>query len=72
MSKVDWTKLPPKFAQDSIERGIFKPATDTHATVPQLMVLLSDAEFYSEGVDCTSGLRQSARATVRALNRVFH
>jgi hypothetical protein len=72
---INWSKLPPRFTQDSIERGIFKPATDTHATVSQLLVLLSDAEFYADkhGPDqCSPGLIVSARATVKALKVWFH
>lgn len=71
---IDWTKLPPKFTNDSAEREIFKPETDTHATVAQLRSLLLDAEYYTDALgpdQCPPGLVASARATVKALRRMF-
>lgn len=71
---VDWRKFPPYFTGDSIERGIFKPETDTHASAEQISALLSDAEYYTDkhGPDmCPAGLIPSARAVVKHCRRAL-
>ena len=40
MNLINWTKFPPYFTSDSIDRGIFQPETDTHATHDQITELL--------------------------------
>lgn len=65
---IDIRKFPPYFMNDSIERQVFCPETETHATVDQVRELLADAEFYIDphGPDtCPPGLISSARATVK-------
>lgn len=62
--------FPAYFTSDSMERGIFKPETDSHATPAQLQALLADAKFYADpdGPDqCPPGLIASARAIVKRL-----
>jgi len=68
MKLIRWYNFPPYFTTDSIERGIFKPQTDFHATREQIESLLADAEFYCDasGPDmCPAGLKHSARAVIR-------
>lgn len=65
---IDYSKWPPYFVADSIEREIFQPESDTHASVSQVRALIADAKFYTDawGPDqCPRGLKQSARAVLR-------
>lgn len=71
---IEFTTLPQYFRTDSIERGVFKPQTDTHATREQLEALLSDAEFYADefGPDMQPlGLKFSARRTIKKLSEIL-
>lgn len=71
---IDITKFPPYFMGDSIERQIFMPESETHATEDQIRELLADAEFYADpnGPDqCPPGLFASAKATIRHCKRAL-
>jgi hypothetical protein len=62
------------FTQDSIERQIFKPESEMHATREQLRDLLDDAKFYSDanGPDeCPDGLIPSAKRVVVRVQKLL-
>lgn len=72
---IDWRKFPPYFTQDSIERGIFKPESETHATPAQIRSLLSDAEYYADSLgpdQCPAGLVPSARRVIEHCRRALN
>jgi hypothetical protein len=67
-------KFPWYFTNDSQERGIFKPESDTHCSVDAARSLLADAKFYVDpwGPDaCPNGLKQSARAVIRHVEKAL-
>ena len=71
---LNWSKFPPYFTGDSIDRGIFTPEQDQFASPEQIRALLADAEFYSDrwGPDeCPPGLVPSARAVVKHCRRAL-
>ena len=69
---IDIRRFPKKFMQDSIDRGVFDPESDSEASVEQIKALLSDAEFYADqwGPEAP-WLKSSAKATVRHCRRAL-
>lgn len=72
-------KIPSRFYFDHVNRDLSKGIVVKEYANGKVLVemtdeeisdLLSDAEFYSEGVDYAElkGLQSSAKATVRAIN----
>jgi hypothetical protein len=68
---TNWARF--YFVRDSMDRGIFKPETDSECSMEAARGLLSDAKYYSSqwGPDRSpSGLRVSALAVIKMLAKL--